>query len=286
MLEFIEDFEPDSGRKTVIPVEKLLFETQSEFQKIQIYETKAYGKMLVLDGVIQLTESDHQNYHEMLAHVPLHYHPNPESILIIGGGDGGTLAEVLKHTSVKNVTICEIDSEVTNSCVRWIPSLQGSVSLSDSRVTYASKDASVFINDHKNEYDVILVDSSDPIGPAQMLYNTPFYLSMHSALKEDGVVSAQWESMILHEDFIMRMHMIAGRAFNSVDYYHTHVPTYPSGTIGFGFLQKGKDHTIETVSSTDEEVLDSCVYFTETMAQSSFDIPAALLRKINKGFNL
>ncbi|MEN8212537.1 MAG: spermidine synthase, partial [Thermodesulfobacteriota bacterium] len=148
-----------------LEIEKVLYSKKSKFQQIDMFQTKNHGKMLVLDGIIQLTQSDEFAYHEMLAHVPLFAHPNPENILVIGGGDGGILREAKRHDCIKTIDFCEVDEDVIHVCKEFLPDL--ACGFDDPRVQVHIADGNAFVQAHKNRYDVIIVDSSDPIGPGE-----------------------------------------------------------------------------------------------------------------------
>jgi tryptophanyl-tRNA synthetase len=219
------------GQAFSLEVEKVLYEGKSEFQDIVVFQSKNYGKVLVLDGVIQVTERDEFAYQEMLAHLPLSAHPKPKKVLVIGGGDGGILREVSKHDSVEEITICEIDKMVIDISKQYLPSL--AVGFSDPRVKVYIGDGAVFMKEHKNEFDVIIVDSSDPVGPAETLYSDSFYSYMRDCLRPGGIVCTQAECQWLHLDIITRLLKAARTLFGLGEYAYTTIPTYPCGQIGF-----------------------------------------------------
>ena len=235
MSYWVRDEFAVKGASLSVKVLKKIDSVKSKFQQIDIYETEKLGKMLMHDDVIMLTESDEFAYHEMLVHVPMHVHPNPKKVLIVGGGDGGTAREVLKH-SVDGVDVCEIDGEVIEVCKKHFPSMASS--FDDSRVKVFLEDAAEFIKGKEDEYDVILVDSSDPIGPATVLFTEEFYRNLNDALKEDGILATQSESMYYNQDTISQLVAFNKNIFPVLSYYYTLVPTYPSGTIGFSFCSK------------------------------------------------
>lgn len=236
---FEEQLEIQRGRAVRIAVKRLLVSRQSPFQKIDVYDTVSFGRMLVHDQVIMATESDEAHYHEMIAHVPLCVHPNPQKVLVIGGGDGGTVRELLKHPDVETVHLCEIDEMVVEVCREYFPGLSGG--LSDPRVNCFFEDGAAFVEARKGEYDVIIVDSSDPIGPAEVLFQERFYRHLHAALREDGILVSQSESFHYHREIIENLAAHAAAIFPVYRYYITMVPTYPSGVIGFSFCSKSYD---------------------------------------------
>jgi len=198
--------QPDSGTAFSLKITEKLHEEQSEFQKIEIFQTEHFGKLMVIDGYIMLTDRDNFIYHEMMSHPILFSHPNPEKVLIIGGGDCGTLREVLKHDTVKNVQQVDIDERVTRLSEIHFPAL--CESNNDSRAELHFEDGIKWVKDAEpDSYDVIIVDSTDPIGPGEVLFSTEFYQNCRRILKNDGLVVQQSESPLLHhESIIIPMH--------------------------------------------------------------------------------
>ncbi|PIA40468.1 hypothetical protein AQUCO_02500280v1 [Aquilegia coerulea] len=221
------------GEAHSLKVEKILFQGKSEYQNVVVFQSSTYGKVLVLDGVIQVTERDECAYQEMIAHLPLCSIPNPKKVLVIGGGDGGVLREVSRHSSVEQIDICEIDGMVIDVSKKFFPDL--AVGYEDPRVSLHIGDGVAFLKAvPEGTYDAIIVDSSDPIGPAQELFEKPFFQSVANALRPGGVVCTQAESIWLHMHIIEDIVTNCRQIFKgSVNYAWTTVPTYPSGVIGF-----------------------------------------------------
>lgn len=221
------------GEAHSMKVEQILYRGKSEYQEILVFESSIYGKVLALDGIVQLTELDECAYQEMIAHLPLCSIPSPKKVLVIGGGDGGVLREISRHSSVDQIDICEIDMMVIEVCKKFFPDL--SVGFEDPRVQLHVGDAVEFLrNAQEGTYDAIIVDSSDPIGPAQELVEKPFFETIARALRPGGVLCNQAESMWLHTHLIQDMLSTCRVVFKgSVHYAWTSVPTYPSGVIGF-----------------------------------------------------
>jgi len=218
------------GISLSLEIEKVIYSHKSKFQQIDLFQTKNHGKMLVLDGIIQLTQSDEFAYQEMLAHVPMFAHPNPENILVIGGGDGGILREIGRHDCVKNIDFCEIDEEVIKVCKQFLPDL--ACGFDDPRVNVHITDGSLWVREHKNSYDVIIVDSSDPIGPSEVLFEKPFYKGLKCALKQNGIAATQGESFFMHKECVTHLLKITNKLFTVHAYSYFLVPTYPGGNIG------------------------------------------------------
>lgn len=222
------------GQCMSLEVEEILFQGKSDFQDVVVFKSKTYGNVLALDGVIQCTERDEFSYQEMVTHLAMCAHPNPEKVLVIGGGDGGVLREVAKHDCVKEIHICEIDKMVIEVSKKWLPHM--AVGFDDPRVKVTIGDGCKFLENSKSEYDVIIVDSSDPVGPAEVLFEKPFYVNMKNALRPGGVIATQAECLWLHLDLIKRLLVQAKEMFNQAEYAYTTIPTYPSGMIGFCIL--------------------------------------------------
>ncbi|KAJ8547796.1 hypothetical protein K7X08_021032 [Anisodus acutangulus] len=221
------------GEAHSLKVEKILFQGKSDYQNVMVFQSSTYGKVLVLDGVIQLTERDECAYQEMITHLPLCSIPNPKKVLVIGGGDGGVLREVSRHSSVEQIDICEIDKMVVEVAKQFFPDV--AVGYEDPRVNLHIGDGVAFLkNVPAGTYDAVIVDSSDPIGPAQELFEKPFFETIARALRPGGVVSTQAESIWLHMHIIEEIVANCRQIFKgSVNYAWTTVPTYPSGMIGF-----------------------------------------------------
>ncbi|XP_045816058.1 spermine synthase-like isoform X1 [Trifolium pratense] len=221
------------GEAHSIKVEKILYKEKSEYQEVLVFESLTYGKVLVLDGIVQLTEKDECAYQEMIAHLPLCSIPSPKTVLVVGGGDGGVLREISRHSSVEHIDICEIDKMVIDVSRKFFPEL--AVGFDDPRVHLHVGDAIEFLRRApEGRYDAVIVDSSDPVGPAQELVEKPFFETISKALRPGGVLCNMAESMWLHTHLIQDMISICLQTFKgSVHYAWTSVPTYPSGVIGF-----------------------------------------------------
>jgi spermidine synthase len=268
MGKWIRDsWDERDGRGISVKVIEECARVKSDFQEIVIYNTEYFGRMMVIDGVIMLTEFDEFAYHEMIAHVPLHVHPDPGNVLVVGGGDGGTVREVIKHP-VRNVFLCEIDNEVIRLSKELLPGL--SAGLGDPRVHIINEDGARFIKKHKSTYDVIIVDSTDPFGPGEVLFREEFYRDLYSALTDDGIAVTQSESMFYHKEMIKNLFSFNRKIFPLIKYYYTMVPTYPSGMIGFSFCSKQYD-PLENVRPCG---LSGLAYYTGEIHKAAFELPA------------
>ncbi|CAK8686843.1 unnamed protein product [Clavelina lepadiformis] len=273
------------GQCLSLKMEEVLFHERSKFQDVLVFKSQAYGNVLVLDGVIQCTERDEFSYQEMIAHLPLFSHPNPEKVLVIGGGDGGVVREVLKHECVKSVVHCEIDEVVIEVSKKYL--LGMSQSMSDPRVTQLIGDGMKFMEKHKNEFDVIITDSSDPQGPAECLFEKPYYELMKAALREGGIISSQGECIWLHLNLICKLKKFCETLFPSVKYGYCTIPTYPSGQIGF--MLCGKDDETDftqpcrTISS-DEVSSMNLRYYNADVHRAAFVLPQFAKAALDKNF--
>lgn len=263
--------EIDHGFGNTIAVKELLCDVQSEYQHIQIYDTCELGKMLMLDGIVQLTEFDEFAYQEMMTHPAMMLHPNPEKVLIIGGGDGGVAREVARHKCVKHIDQCEIDGKVVELCRKYIPST--ACGFDDPRMHLHIGDGLKFVRERENEYDVIIIDSTDPIGPGEVLFGQEFYNSVHKALKADGISASQSESIYLYEDIVKRLYGFTRELFAYNGYAMISVPTYPSGMIGVCVASKMRPVT-EPLRTPDAELASQLKYYTPEIHKAAFQLPA------------
>ena len=222
-----------------IKINRTLKSVQTKFQKLDIYETEDYGNLFTLDDLIMTTERDEFIYHEMIVHVPMFSHNNPENVLIIGGGDGGSLREVLKHKTVKNIDMVEIDEEVVKASKEFFPCFANA--FESPKVNLMFEDGVKFVENKQHIYDVVIVDSTDPIEIGEGLFTTEFYKNVLNALKEDGVLTVQSESPFHNAEWVKNIYSKLFKVFPIVKMYRAEVPTYPSGIWSFGFCSKKID---------------------------------------------
>jgi len=270
-LWFSEEHTPNV--KLSIRVEKQLFTAQSEFQRIDVFDSKEFGRFLTLDGFMMLTEKDEFIYHEMIVHVPMSVHPCAKKVLVIGAGDGGVLRELTKYDCVEQIDLCEIDEMVVDVCKEFLP--QTACGFDDSRVKLHFQDGLKFIRRCENEYDLIIVDSTDPFGPGEGLFTKEFYGNCFKALNEDGIMVNQHESPFYEEDAVamQRAHKRIVESFSISRVYQAHIPTYPSGHWLFGFASK-KYHPIENLDATRWKALGlSTRYYNPNLHRGAFALP-------------
>ena len=249
-------------------VNKTLHTEQTDFQKLDMIETEEFGNMLVLDGMVMTTEKDEFVYHEMVAHVPLFTHPNPRHVLVVGGGDGGVIREVLKHPSVEKATLVEIDGKVIEYSKQYLPSIAGM--LEDPRVEVKVDDGFMHIAQSENEYDVIMVDSTEPVGPAVNLFTKGFYEGISKALREDGVFVAQTDNPWFHQQLIQTVFRDVKETFPITRLYTANIPTYPSGLWTFTIGSKKYD-PLEVEESRFHDI--DTKYYTKDLHRAAFVLP-------------
>jgi len=263
------------GQALSLEVEETLYEQQSPFQHILVFKSKTYGNVLVLDGVIQATERDEFAYQEMLTHIPLCSHPNPKRVLVIGGGDGGIVREITRHSTVEEIVLCEIDNLVIETSKAYLPNL--SVGFSDPRVKIFNGDGAEYVKGRKGEFDVIIVDSSDPVGPAETLFTESFYYFMKEGLREGGIVCTQAECQWLHLDLIKNMMEFSKKHYVHVEYGFTTIPTYPCGQIGFLLLSTGDSCKVAKRKIDNPQLK----YYTSEIHSAAFVLPKFANKALN-----
>lgn len=302
ILSYCELINP-LGSALALEVEEILHDEHSKYQHVVVFQSKSFGKVLLLDGVIQITDRDEMAYQEMIAHIPLFSHPNPETVLIVGGGDGGVIRECFKHKSVKEVHICEIDQMVIDVSKKYFPKI--AMAWDDPRVKLHCGDAAEYIQRPENfgRFDVIISDTSDPVGPAAALFEPTFYANMARALKPGGRIATQGESMWNDLELICRL--VEGvkslGVFSSVEYATTQIPTYPMGQIGFivcakpeegeeaaGRVRKADDEAKAVTAKAScripvRRVTDEPMeYYTSELHEAAFVLPRFLVRALEE----
>jgi len=261
-------------------VENVLFSGKSDFQTVDVIETKGHGKMLLNDGLIMVTERDEFAYHDMISHLPLFVHPNPKNVLVIGGGDGGTAREVIRHTSVEKCTMVEIDAMVIEACKEHIP--QTASALENPKINLIIGDGVQFVKETKEKFDVIIVDSTDPIGPAQPLFGEEFYQDVFNCLTDEGIVVSQGESSWYAMDIQQSLLGVLNNVFDQCFLYSFSNLTYPGGLWSFTFATK-KHHPINDFDP--QRVIDSGLvfdYYNQQLHTAAFALPS-FVKKDLKG---
>ncbi|CEM06927.1 unnamed protein product [Vitrella brassicaformis CCMP3155] len=259
------------GQAMSLEIEEVLFRGRSKFQDVLVFKSKTYGTVLVLDGVIQCTERDEFAYQEMMAHVALMSHPTPRRVLVIGGGDGGVLREVVRHADVEEIHICEIDEMVITVSKKYLRQL--SVGFDDPRVQVHIQDGAKFLLEKKGQFDVVIVDSSDPVGPAESLYREDFYQLLSDCITPQGIAATQGECMWLHKEVITSVKAAASKHFRHVEYGMISIPTYPSGMIGVMCCSKGNSCAAGPARQVDNAILSQLQYYTPEIHKAAFVLP-------------
>lgn len=268
--------------KLSICVDRQLYSGQSEFQRIDVFESPEFGRFLVLDGYIMLTEKDEFIYHEMITHVPMAVHPHVEKALVIGAGDGGVVRELTKYPEIKQIDMVEIDEQVVQISRAYLP--RTACRLDDQRVSIHYEDGLKFVRSKENEYDLIIVDSTDPFGPGEGLFTKEFYGNCYKALREEGIMVNQHESPFYEEDATacMRAHKRIVESFPISRVYQAHIPTYPSGHWLFGFASK-RYHPVRDLDGERwlARELDT-KYYTPRLHEGAFCLPAYVERLLRR----
>ena len=256
-----------------IKVDTQIVSVKSEFQQIDIFNSVEFGKILTLDGFLMLTEKDEFIYHEMIAHVPMAVNTKAKKVLVIGAGDGGTIRELTRYKTIEQIDVAEIDKMVVDICREYLP--QTSSRFDDKRVSLYFEDGLKFVRSKKDEYDIIIVDSTDPFGPGEGLFTREFYGNCYTALKEDGILINQHESPYYPEDAkaMKRAHKQIFSVFPICKVYQAHIPTYPSGHWLFGFASK----KLEPIEDLDENNWKSfnikTKYYNMDLHKGAFALP-------------
>lgn len=256
-----------------INTDRQLFSGQSEFQRIDVFESKEFGRFLTLDGLMMLTEKDEFIYHEMIVHVPMAVHPKAKRILVIGAGDGGVVRELTRYPAIEHIDMVEIDELVVEVCKKFLP--QTACRFDDPRLSLYFEDGLKFVRGKENEYDLIIVDSTDPFGPGEGLFTKEFYGNCFKALKDDGIMVNQHESAFYGDsrEAMQRAHKRIVESFPISRVYQAHIPTYPSGHWLFGFASK-KYHPVNDLNSAAWNLLGiKTRYYNTKLHAGSFALP-------------
>lgn len=249
-------------------IRETLVREQTEYQDLAIIDTHEFGRMLVLDGMVMTTIRDEFVYHEMVTHPALVTHPNPKQVLVVGGGDGGAIREVLKHPEVERAVLVDIDVKVIEHSRKYLPEISGA--LDHPKVEVVVGDGYMHIHNHKNTYDVIMVDSTEPVGPAVELFTRGFYQGIYDALKDDGIFVAQTDNPWFKADLIRNVTRDVREIFPIVRVYVANVPTYPSGM--WTFTMGSKTYDPLDVKESDIPELDT-KYYSPRLHKAAFVLP-------------
>jgi spermidine synthase len=262
------------GYSLSLKLEEVLFQGKSQYQEVLVFKSKSYGNVLVLNGIIQCTERDEFTYQELITHIPMNLHSNPQRVLVIGGGDGGVVREALKYESVQEVVLCEIDQLVIDVCKKHLPHM--SSCLDDPRVNIQVGDGVDYVRSHPGEFDIIITDAPDPEGVAEALFQRTFYQDLKSALKNDGIASCQGATTFTHLPFILDMVTQCKEVFPRVGYATGNTPTYATGILGYLLASSIPDidftKPLRRLSDADLKRMD-LKYYNSDIHAASFVLP-------------
>lgn len=256
-----------------IKVDKQLCSVQSDFQRIDVFDSKEFGRFLTIDGLVMITEKDEFIYHDMIVHVPMATNPNIKKVLVIGAGDGGTIRELSRYSTIEKIDMVEIDKVVVDVCKEYLQ--QTACGFDNEKVNLYFEDGLKFVKTKENEYDLIIVDSTDPIGPGEGLFTSEFYGNCYRALNENGILVNQHESPYYSEyaKAMKRAHKRIEEFFPICKVYQVHIPTYASGHWLFGFASKKFD----PISDLNEEAWNNLKiktkYYNTDIHKGSFALP-------------
>jgi spermidine synthase len=278
-----ESLYPDWGQRFLVTRE--LARVQSEFQDIVLFDSTSHGRVMVLDGVVQITERDEFVYQEMLAHVPLIAHGRPENVLIIGAGDGGVLRRVLQHSTVPRAVMVEIDGEVIRLAREFLAAIGGDA-WTNPRAEVIVGDGIDYVRKAPDaSFDVIIVDSTDPIGVGEVLFTDEFYANCARVLTERGVVVNQCGVPFMQADELRETSVRRAKFFSHVTAYVAAVPTYVGGFMTLGW--SGKDKSLTTLAVTDVRVraeaaglVGKTEYWTPAIHAGAFNLPPYIGRHL------
>lgn len=257
-----------------IKVKKQLYSTQSPFQQIDVFDSEEFGVFLTLDGLMMVTQKDEFVYHDMIIHVPMATNLKTEKVLVIGAGDGGSVRELTRYDSVKQIDMVEIDQMVVDVCRKYLP--QTALKLDDPRVNLYFEDGLKFVRTKENEYDLIIVDSTDPFGPGEGLFTKEFYGNCYKALKEDGILVNQHESPYYasYANSMKRAHKRIKEFFPVCKVYQAHIPSYPSGHWLFGFASKKFDPVADFHGDAWNRLGIKTKYYNTALHAGAFALPS------------
>ncbi len=265
-----------------LKVKKQLYSKQSDFQEIAILDTVEYGRALILDGCLMVTEKDEFIYHDMIVHVPMATNLGIKKVLVIGAGDGGAIRELTRYESLERIDMVEIDEEVVKACQEYLPLT--AEKLTDPRVHIYYEDGLKFVRRKKNEYDLILVDSTDPFGPGEGLFTKEFYGNCYNALTDQGILINQHESTYYeyYVDAMKRAHQRIKETFPIAKVYQAHIPTYPSGHWLFGYASKHYDPVKDLKEEAWNALGIKTKYYNTKLHQGAFALPNYVKEQLNE----
>lgn len=263
-----------------IRTDRQIYSAQSEFQRIDVFDSPEFGRFLTLDGYMMLTQKDEFIYHEMIVHVPMAVHPNPRNILVIGGGDGGVVRELCRYEDIASIDLVEIDPLVIEVSRKYLPFT--ACSLDAPRVHIHYEDGVKYVRHQQDAYDLIIVDSTDPFGPGEGLFTKEFYGSCFQALRADGIMVNQHESPFYPDDAtaMQRAHKRICESFPISRVYQANIPTYPSGHWLFGFSSKQYHPTVDIRAAAWNALGLATRYYNTNLHLGCFYLPTYVERML------
>lgn len=267
-----------------IHIDQPLIDEKTDQQHLILFENNFFGRVLLLDGVVQTTEADEFVYHEMLTHVPLLAHENPKRVLIIGGGDGGILREVLRHNTIEKVTLVEIDGAVVERSKKYLPTLSNGA-FDDHRLELRIEDGVAYVEKTDEKYDVIICDSTDPFGPGAVLFTESFYGQCKRILNEKGIFVNQNGVPFLQGEEVVNTLERRSKHFKDVGFYVASVPTYIGGFMALGWASDHagyRDLTEETLRQRMGRIAGTMQYYNPAIHKASFCLPQFMVELTNQ----
>ena len=277
---YLETLYPTWGQQFVM--DEVLFEVDTGHQHLIIFNNGQWGTVMALDGVIQTTEKDEFVYHEMMVHVPMLSHGNAKKVLIIGGGDGGILREVLKHQNVESVTQVEIDQQVIDMCIQYLPN-HSAGAYDNPKANIVIADGVDFVNESTEKFDVIISDSTDPMGPGEVLFTSRFYQGIKNCLNDNGVFVAQNGVSFMQTEEVTTTHQRLSPLLKEASFYSGAVPTYVGGIMTFAWATDNlelKNISLETIEQRYEAANLTTRFYTPAIHKGSFALPQYVLDAI------
>jgi len=277
---YLETLYPTWGQQFVM--DEVLFEVNTGHQHLVIFNNAQWGTVMALDGVIQTTERDEFVYHEMMVHVPMLSHGEAKKVLIIGGGDGGILREVLKHSTVESVTQVEIDQQVIDMCVKYLPN-HSAGAYNNPKANIVIADGVDFVNESTEKFDVIISDSTDPMGPGEVLFTSRFYQGIKNCLNEGGVFVAQNGVSFMQTSEVTTTFKRLSPLFTEASFYCGAVPTYVGGIMTFAWATDNlalKNVSLETIEARFEAANISTRFYTPAVHKGSFALPRYVMEAL------
>lgn len=273
-----------SGFRSGFIADRIIFESQTDFQKLVIFENRVFGRVMMLDGITQTTEADEFIYHESLSHLPIFAHGSVKNVLIIGGGDGGTAEEVLKHRNIENVTLVEIDEMVVEVAQKYLPSICGKA-FDDKRLNLIIENGVSFVKNYTGYFfDLIIVDSTDPVGPGKKLFSKDFYSNCKNCLSKGGIIVTQNGVPFLQGTELSHSMNYFKKLFLDSTCFIADIPTYVGGSMAFGWgtdAIKLRDTSESIISSRIDKACIDLMYYNSSIHHAAFKLPNYIKSLVN-----